>query len=132
MVVLDCIIIVVVLLFYNEFLAISFDEEFARVTGVPVDYLYLVLMCLVGLSIVVLIRVVGVILIIALLTMPAAISRYFTSRLHTMMILSILLGGITTICGLLASYMGDLPSGATIVLLLGMLLLASATIKRFL
>jgi zinc transport system permease protein len=132
MLVLDCIIIVVVLLFYKEFLAISFDEEFARVTGVPVDSLYLVLMCLVGLSIVVLIRVVGVILVIALLTMPAAISRYFTSRMHNMMILSILLGGITTVCGLLASYLGDLPSGATIVLFLGMLLLASAALKRFL
>lgn len=132
MVILDSIIIITVGLFYREFLAISFDEEFARVAGVPADLLYLVLMCLVGLSVVVLIRVVGVILVIALLTVPAAISQYFASHLRSMMVLSTFIGGVTTVCGLLLSYLVDLPSGATIVLLLGVLLVITSALKRML
>jgi len=130
--VLDCIIVVTVILFYREFMAISFDEEFARVVGVPAGWLYLVMMCLVGLSVVVLIRAVGVILVIALLTMPAAISQYFTSRIKSMMLLSVLIGGSATISGLLVSYAGDLPSGATIVLILGLLLMVASGVHRYL
>ncbi|MBU7031038.1 MAG: metal ABC transporter permease [Theionarchaea archaeon] len=129
---LDCIIVVTVILFYREFLAISFDEEFARVAGVPAGWLYLVMMCLVGLSVVVLIRAVGVILVIALLTIPAVISRNFTSHIKSMMLLSICIGGSSTVGGLFISYAGDLPSGATIVLLLALLLLISTGIKKFL
>ena len=81
MLVLDAIIILVVYSFYKEFLALCFDEEFATVRGVHAERLYLVLLCLIALTIVVLIRVVGIILVIALLTIPAAMSRQFTSNL---------------------------------------------------
>lgn len=130
MAVLDFVIVVVVALFYKEFLAMSFDEEFSTVVGVPTHWLYLLLMCLVGLSVVVLIRVVGVILVIALLTMPAAISRYFTYHLKGLMFLSTALGMVTTVGGLFLSYVLDLPSGATIVLLLGLVLAFSSVVKR--
>ncbi|MCD4816702.1 MAG: metal ABC transporter permease, partial [Methanosarcinales archaeon] len=88
MLVLDAIIILVVYSFYKEFLALCFDEEFATVRGVHAERLYLVLLCLIALTIVVLIRVVGIILVIALLTIPAAMSRQFTSNLKKMMMLS--------------------------------------------
>ncbi|MCD4797733.1 MAG: metal ABC transporter permease, partial [Methanosarcinales archaeon] len=78
MLVLDAIIILVVYSFYKEFLALCFDEEFATVRGVHAERLYLILLCLIALTIVVLIRVVGIILVIALLTIPAAMSRQFT------------------------------------------------------
>ena len=90
----------------------------------------LLLLCLVGLSVVTLIRVVGVILVIALLTMPAAIGRYFTYDVKRMMILSVGIGVIGTVAGLFISYAADLPSGATIVLILGGMLLCSTILKN--
>ncbi|KYK34090.1 MAG: metal ABC transporter permease [Theionarchaea archaeon] len=129
MVTLDAVIVVVVALFYREFLAMSFDEEFSIVVGVPAQKLYLLLLCLVGLSVVVLIRVVGVILVIALLTMPAAISRLFTHDMKRLMLSSIGTGITATVCGLFLSYGLDLPSGATIVLILGAGLIFSSLVK---
>ncbi len=123
MIVLDFVIITVVSLLYKEFLTISFDEEFGTVIGIPAERLYLVLLCLVALTVVVLIRVVGIILVIALLTIPAAIARQFTHNLFKMMLLSVLFGAILTFGGLWLSYEFDVASGATIILLSGTVLL---------
>ena len=130
MLILDVIIILIVLLFYREFSAISFDEEFSTVVGVPTKTLYLLLMCLVALSVVVLIRVVGVILVIALLTIPAAIGRQFTYEIKKLMLLSIFIGITLTVIGLWLSYLLDLASGATIVLVLGIAFLLSSLQTR--
>lgn len=119
MLILDVVIIAVVFLLYKEFLAVSFDEEFGTVVGIPTESLYLVLLCLVALTVVVLIRVVGVILVIALLTIPAAAARQFTYNLRLMMVLSVLFGVSFTVVGLWLSYVSDLASGATIVLVSG-------------
>jgi len=116
MLVLDIFIIIVISLLYKEFFAISFDEEFATVMGVPTEALYLTLLCLVALTIVILIRIVGVILVIALLTIPAAAVRQFTYNLKLMMVLSIVFGALFTFAGLLLSYYLDLASGATIIM----------------
>jgi zinc transport system permease protein len=126
---LNAAIIVTVLSFHHEFQAISFDEEYATAIGLPTERLYLLLLCLIALTVVVLIRVVGVILVIALLTIPAALSRQFTHRLSSMMLLSIALCAIFTICGLLLSYAFDLPSGATIVLVSGTAFIISSFSK---
>jgi zinc transport system permease protein len=125
MLILDAIIILVVALLYKEFLALSFDEEFGTVVGMPTERLYFVLLCLIALTVVVLIRVVGIILIIALLTIPAAMARQFTHSLKRMMLLSILFGAVFAIGGLWLSYELDLASGATIILVSGTLFLAS-------
>jgi len=114
--ILDGIIISVVFLLYKEFLALSFDEEFATVVGVPTKYLYFILLCLVALTVVVLIRIVGIILVIALLTVPASISKQFTHDLKKMMFFSIFLSSIFSISGLWISYELNLASGAAIVL----------------
>lgn len=118
MLILDAIIISLVFLFYKELLAISFDEEYAAISGVPTRALYLLLLSLVAVSVVMLIRVVGVILVIALLTIPAISAGKFTNRLVPMIILSVFIAIIMSVVGLLFSYLFDLPSGATIVLVL--------------
>ncbi|MRG76260.1 MAG: iron chelate uptake ABC transporter family permease subunit [ANME-2 cluster archaeon] len=129
MLVLDAIIILVVYSFYKEFLALCFDEEFATVRGVHAERLYLVLLCLIALTIVVLIRVVGIILVIALLTIPAAMSRQFTSNLKKMMMLSIMFGAVFSSGGIWLSYLFDVPSGATIVLVMSAVYLLYSLVK---
>ncbi len=126
---LNAAIIAVVFSLHREFQAISFDEEYATTIGLPTERLYLLLLCLIALTVVLLIRVVGVILVIALLTIPAAISRQFTHRLSSMMFLSVFLCAILTICGLWLSYAFDLPSGATIVLVSGTAFILSTVSK---
>ena len=129
MLILDAVILVVVYSFYKEFLALCFDEEFATVRGVAAERLYLVLLCLIALTVVVLIRVVGVILVIALLTIPAAMSRQFTSNLKKMMLLSIIFGAVFSSGGIWLSYMFDVPSGATIVLVMSVVYLMYSLVK---
>ncbi|MBI5680876.1 MAG: metal ABC transporter permease [Methanobacterium sp.] len=131
MFILDLIILSTILLFHKEFLAISFDEEFSKVVGVPSESLYILLLCLVALSVVVLIKVVGVILVIALLSIPAAISKQFTYKIKNIMVLSIILGIILTFTGLWLSFVFDLASGATIVIVLGLAFLISIFLKKY-
>ena len=125
MLILDIIVILVTFLLYKELLAICFDEEFSTAAGLPAERLYLALLCLVALTVVVLIRVVGIIMVIALLTIPAAMARQFTHNFKKMMLLSILLGIVFTQCGLWLSYLLDWPSGATIILVAGVIFLIS-------
>ncbi|RLC94991.1 MAG: metal ABC transporter permease [Chloroflexi bacterium] len=125
MIALDAVIVVTVVLLYKEFLALSFDEEFGAVVGVPVERLYLLLLCLIALTVVVLIRVVGIILVIALLTIPAAVARQLTHDMKKMMVLATVLGALFAFFGLWLSYEFDVASGATIILLGGAAMLAS-------
>lgn len=131
MLILDLIIITTVLLFQREFLAISFDEEFSKVMGMHSEFIYLLLLSLVALSVVVLIKVVGVILIIALLSIPAAISKQFTYNIKKVMLFSVIIGVILNVTGLLFSYIFNLASGATIVLVLGIAFIVSSLIKKY-
>jgi zinc transport system permease protein len=130
MLLLDVVILATVYLFQREFLSLSFDEEFSTVVGMPAEAIYLLLLGLVALSVVVLIKVVGIILIIALLTIPAAISREYTPRLGRMMILSIILGVVLTMGGLILSYIFNLASGATIVLFMALAFIVSSFFKK--
>ena len=117
---LDGFILLVVLLFYKEFVALSYDEQFAFVVGIPVKTLYLLLLGMTALSIVMIIRVVGLILVIALLTIPPSIAEKYTRSLGQMMVLSSILGILFTLSGLWLSYTFDLTSGATIILVAGL------------
>jgi zinc transport system permease protein len=129
MVVLDLLIVACVLLFYKELLAISFDEVFATVENVPVGAMYLVLMGLVALTVVMLMRVVGLILVIAMLTIPAAIAGRFVKDMKRMMILASGLGMLFMTAGLWLSYFLNLTSGATIILLAGLGYLVSLGVQ---
>lgn len=134
MAVLALVIVMVVIACFKVFLAVTFDEEYAMVLNIPVEIVYLLLLSMVALTVVMLIRIVGIILVIALLTLPAAISREYCSRLRNMMVLSIAVGIIVTTGGIFLSYFLDVPSGATIILvaagLYGLVLLERALRKN--
>ncbi len=132
MLTLDGVVVGVVALFYKELLAISFDETFATVENVPVDAIYLMLICLIALTVVMMMRVVGLILVIALLTIPAAISGQWVRDLKKMMVLASVLGMLFTTTGLWLSYFLNLTSGATIILVAGAayLLSLAATVGK--
>jgi zinc transport system permease protein len=109
-------VIAIVTWYYNDFLAMSYDDEFARLRNVPVTFLYCLLLGMVALTVVVIIRMVGLILVIALLTIPPFIAEKFTGSLRAMMVLSAILSGLFTVTGLWLSYLFNLTSGATIIL----------------
>lgn len=132
MLALDILIIFVVCLLYKEFLILSFDEEFGEVMGLPRESLNLILLALIALTIVILIRVVGIILVISLLTIPAAISRQLTDNLKKMMGISIFLSIVFATVGLWLSYQYDLASGATIVVVSGVTFLMVLGFSRML
>lgn len=117
LVILDIVVVAIGVMFYNQLLAVCFDEEFARVRGLRTGLYYTLLLCLTALTIVTLIYVVGIILVIALLTLPVAVASQFSRKLWQMMLLSALLSAIFTTMGLALSYGPDLPAGATTILL---------------
>ncbi|MBS0626861.1 MAG: metal ABC transporter permease [Verrucomicrobia bacterium] len=114
--VLNVIVIACTLFFYRKFQAICFDEEQAHLQGVAVQPLYILLLCLVASSVVVLIQIVGAVLVISMLTMPAAIAASLTNKLSSMMKIAILAGILFTCLGIYASYQLNWPPGATITL----------------
>lgn len=116
---LDLLIIAVVWLLGKEFLAISFDEEYAAVSGLQTTALYLVMLCLIALTVVVMVRVVGIVMVIALLTIPAAIARMLSRSLPGMMVRAVVLSALFSILGLWLSFLLDIASGATIILVAG-------------
>jgi zinc transport system permease protein len=123
-----------VALFYKELLAVSFDETFATVENVPVDAIYIVLLCLIALTVVMLMRVVGLILVIAMLTIPAAIAGQYVRDLKRMMVWAIGLGMAFTVVGLFLSYAWNLTSGASIILVAGagyLISLAAARLRGY-
>ena len=130
MLALDITIIVTVSLFYKQFQAMAFDEEFAGLRDVHVELIYLIMLCLVALTVVLLINIVGLVLIIALLVLPAASAGLFASSVARMMVMSVLLSIGITVSGLVLSYRPDLPSGSTIVILAGFVYAFSLLINR--
>ena len=100
---LDALILIIVGVFYNNFLALCFDEEYARLRGIKTHWLYLLLLCLTALTIVLLVRIVGIIMVIALLTLPAAIALNCSRSLVVVMALATGLGFIFTASGLALS-----------------------------
>ena len=103
------------LTFYRMIIFVSFDEEFALTNNAPVRLFNALLISLVALTIVLNIRVVGIILVMSLLTIPQAIANLFTKRFDVMIFYSILFGFLGSITGLTISYIYDIPSGAAII-----------------
>ncbi len=131
MLLLDCAIIATVLIFYKQFLATVFDEEYASLCGVNVKFFYIFMLCMIALTVVLLIQIVGLILIIALLILPAASAAQFSSSVSRMMVIAVLLSIFITISGLIISYQPDLPSGSTIIVLAGFVYLISILLRGF-
>ncbi len=113
---LDVLILIFVLLFYRELLAVSFDTEFASLRGVSVTLIHFTLLCIAALTVVLTIRVVGLILVIALLTIPPYIAERFSASLGWMMIYSFLGSALFSLVGLWISYTYNITSGASIIM----------------
>lgn len=128
---LDVAVIALVVLFKKQFLAICFDEQQARIQHIRVKFFYLLLLCLVALSVVLLIQVVGAILVIAMLAIPAAIATGLTHRFTRVMVFSVLIGWIFTLLGVTASYQLNWPTGATIALVASLSYLLSFTCRKW-
>ena len=111
-------------LFYNRLLAVCFDDEFAGLRGIHVEAVYILLLCMTALTVVLLVRVVGIVMVIALLTIPAAVAGQFAKRLWQMMILAVFLCAAFMWTGLGFSYAHGLSSGPTIILVAGLAYLA--------
>lgn len=120
---------VVFVLLYRPILYVSFDEQFARTRGIPVMFINYLLIVLVALTIVMSIRTAGIILVLAVLTIPQNIANLFTLRFNKIMIWSVVLGFAASILGLILSYYLEIPSGATIIFTLVILYLVARLIK---
>lgn len=123
--VLNLLVVGVALLCYRQFLAVCFDEEFARLRGLNTDFYTLLLLCLTALTVVLLVRVVGIVMVIALLTLPAAVAGTFARTLGQMMVGAILACLLFVTVGLALSYNHDLPSGPVIILVAALVYLAA-------
>lgn len=127
--VLDVVVVVVSLLLYKQFLAVCFDEQFARTRGIRVEVYYMILLCLTALTVVLLVSVVGIVMVIALLTLPVATAGQFARRLWQVMVVAVLLSMVLTSAGIAISYAPELPSGAVIIVLAAGVYFAALTMK---
>jgi len=116
LVILDIIVTGVTILYYKRFQAVCFDEDQAELQGISVNRIYSLLLCMIALSIVLLIQVVGSILVIAILAIPAAVASNYTHKLSRMMGLAIVFSMAFTLIGIYTSYELNWPPGATIAL----------------
>ncbi len=126
---LSVLVLFLVLVFFKELLFVSFDAEMAAVTGVPAAKIYFLLITLMAITVVLSIKVVGIVLVSALLVTPAAAAYQLTERFHRMMLYSVLIGIVSTVGGLLLSYVLNTASGATIVLLSTLFFFAAALLS---
>lgn len=115
--ILDALVFLLVFFFYPRFLIICFDEEQAKLQKMATKSLYFLLLSLISISIVLLMQVIGIILAIALLTIPPTLARLFTSSLFHMMLLSCLFCVTFNFFGTLVAYMLNFPPGPTIALI---------------
>jgi zinc transport system permease protein len=122
--------VLVIVAFFSKWLSYLFDDEFSFVIGMNTRFMDYFMFLLIALSIVVLIRVVGIILVIALLTTPTAIAKRFTFDLKRLMILSSLIGMGISLTGLWLSFYLNIPSGAMIILLLAASFFLSTLLKK--
>jgi zinc transport system permease protein len=113
---LDVVVVAVVWLFREPIVAASFDPAFARLRGVDVDLWNGVVLVLVALTVVSLVYVVGIVMVIALLTLPAATAGRFSTRIGTMMVGAVVVCAAVNTVGLALSYELDLPTGAVTVM----------------
>jgi zinc transport system permease protein len=121
---------ILIVYYYQDLLAMSYDEEFARIRGVPVKMLYFGLIGMLAVTIVLVIQVVGLILVIALLTIPPFIVEKYASSMVQMMVASSVLGALFTLTGLWLSYRYNLTSGASIIMVSGIVFVVSLVMDK--
>lgn len=126
---LTLVIVVFYALNFRNILYVAFDEEFARARRLPVNMIKYIMISLIALTIVFNIRVVGIILVISLLTIPQTISNMFVKSFFGIMAFSVLIAFLGTVSGLILSYLFDIPSGAAIIFFLVVLFFLARIVK---
>jgi len=129
--ILTVVVITVVAIFYKELFFFSFDEEMARTSGEPTGFLHFLLLLLISLTVVVFIKVVGLILVSALLIIPGAAALLVSRSFSRMMIVAVILGVVSALASLFASYYLHLSTGACMVLCLFLVFLVFRMIPGF-
>ncbi len=124
------VMIILIIYYYQDLLAMSYDEEFAKIRGVPVKKLYFGMIGMLAVSVVLVMQVVGLILIIALLTIPPFIVEKYAKSLFQMMVASSILGAAFTVTGLWLSYSYNITSGASIIMVSGVVFLISLVVDK--
>ena len=134
---LSLVLVLFFTIFYRSILHVSFDKEFAKTRGLPVAFIEYTLIMLVAVTIVLSIRLVGIVLLISLLTVPQMTANIFTNRFSNIMVIAVIISFVGSVTGLLLSYTLNVPSGAFIIfVLISMFLLAKLgvflqkTVKR--
>ncbi len=128
--ILAIVVILLAYLYHKQFVAIAFDEEFARVRGVRVSLFYLLLLCLTAVTVVILVRIVGIIMVIALLTLPAAIASRLGRGFLQIMLIATALCMLFISSGLAVSYNAETVTGPTIILIAAVTYFASLLLPR--
>lgn len=128
--IIDLIIVIFFSFFYHQFLYVLFDEEYASIIGINNHLVYTSILVIISLTVVVLIEIVGVILVIAMLTLPPTIARSYSKDFRVMIILSVILIILVNLTGIAASFFLNLPSGATIVVLASFLYIINFAIRK--
>jgi len=129
MLMLTITVLLVFIFMYRLILFVSFDEQFARTRGIPVMLVNYVLIILVALTIVLSIRVAGIILVLSLLTIPQNTANLFTHNFAKILTWSVIIGFLGAMIGLYTSYYLNIPSGATIIFSLVALYLLGRVIR---
>jgi len=125
------IVLTIILLFYKEWFILSFDEEYAQASGVKVKALHFIFIVLVALVIAASMRIVGVLLVSSLMTLPVAASIRIARGFKQALCFSILFGELAVVAGLFLSYYLNLAPGGTIVLLAVFILISAIMWKKW-
>lgn len=128
--ILDLFILGTVTFFYQNFVHVSFDEENAKLRGINVEATYLLLLIIIAITVVILVQTVGLILVIAILTLPSAIALMFSDNIFKAILLSASIILILMISGFVISFYSNLPSGAVIILLTGLVYIITLFAKN--
>lgn len=116
---------------YRSLLAISYDETFSTVRNIPVNLSYLTMLVLIGLTVVVAMRMVGLILVIALLSIPPAIALNHFKDVRLIMLVSVVLSFVMCFLGLVISFQTNIQAGPVIILLASAIFLISSIVRHF-
>jgi zinc transport system permease protein len=125
-------VLMVIILLYNDLFSATFDEEYARITGIKTERLHLILTSLTAITVVLAVKVVGIMLVSALLILPAVTALQIAKGFKAAMLIAISVSVISVLAGITTSFFLDLPAGATIVMINVVIFTAALTVKKYL
>ncbi|WP_102263611.1 metal ABC transporter permease [Mesobacillus jeotgali] len=128
--IISILVIALVVLLYKELFLLSFDEEYARATGIAAKTLHFIFIIMVALVIAASMRIVGILLVSSLMTLPVAASIRFAKGFKQTIFFSILFGEVSVLGGLFLSYYLDLAPGGTIVMIAVLILVLAIWLKK--